>query len=56
MLEDGLDIKRRDNFRLGRSAKSPDTFESYLAALDDLQIVFPSERLNTFVPYSNIKL
>jgi len=56
MLEDGLDIKRRDSFRVGRSPRGPVSFESYLIALDDLQFAIPSQRLKRFVPYSNIKL
>ena len=56
LLEDGKDLKRRENFRIGSHPQGPLTFEAYIAALDDLSALRVSPLPRRSVPYPNPKL
>jgi len=53
---DARDPKRRRHFRLDRSIRHPKSFEEYLKALDDLQLMQPAPPRRSFITYTNVKL
>jgi len=56
MLEDGLSRDRREAFRVGRLAQPPRTFDDYIAALDDLQLLAPAPPRPPFIIYRDVQL
>ena len=57
MLEDGKSIKRRDDFRFGRTLNGEISFDEYLHFLNDVQEIFspfPVSRKPTITKYNKL--